>query len=221
MGAGDHNEGRASLAARGIVRDFGDARVLDGVDLVREVPGIVGLVGANGSGKTTLLRIIAQVVAHEGGELVVAGRTVERGDDARARRLVGWVPHEALAWRDSSVAHNLRYAARLAGLDRRGAGAAADAAIARWDLGAYREAAVRTLSRGWTQRYAFARADLLEPPVLLLDEPTNGLDVRARTALDEALDGWRSSRVVVVASHERAWLDERADEVVDLGAGRA
>ncbi|MEO6867047.1 MAG: ATP-binding cassette domain-containing protein, partial [Gaiellales bacterium] len=83
-----------TLAARDLVRSFGVHTVLNGVSLVREHPGTIGLLGANGVGKTTLLRIIAQLVEPDSGTLEVAGRRVERGDDAQARRLVGWAPHE-------------------------------------------------------------------------------------------------------------------------------
>jgi ABC-2 type transport system ATP-binding protein len=208
----------AALAARGIVRSFGEQRVLDGVDLVRDEPGVVGLLGPNGSGKTTLLRIVAQLTELEEGTLTVCGIAVDRADDAAARRLVGWAPHEPLAWRDDSVERNLVYAARLAGLPRRRAGAIADAAIQVWGLTDERDTPVRRLSRGWAQRYSLARADLLGPPVLLLDEPTTGLDADARSLLEDAIAAWRSERIVVIASHEREWLDERADAVVDLGA---
>lgn len=207
---------QARLAAQGIVRGFGHVRVLDAVDLVREQPGIVGLVGPNGSGKTTLLRIVAQLVVPEAGTLRVAGRVVERGDDAIARRLIGWAPHEPLAWRDSSVLHNLRYAGRLAGLDRRASWSAAETGVARWGLASHATEPVRRLSRGWAQRYVLARADLLRPPILLLDEPTTGLDAAARDVLDAALDAWRAERVVVIASHERGWLDARIDDLVEL-----
>jgi ABC-2 type transport system ATP-binding protein len=208
----------AALAARGIVRSFGEQRVLDGVDLVRDEPGVVGLLGPNGSGKTTLLRIVAQLTELEEGTLTVCGIDVDRADDAAARRLVGWAPHEPLAWRDVSVERNMVYAARHAGMPRRRAGAIADAAIQVWGLTDERDTPVRRLSRGWAQRYSLARADLLGPPVLLLDEPTTGLDADARSLLEDAIAAWRSERIVVIASHEREWLDERADAVVDLGA---
>lgn len=205
-----------SLALRGVVRSFGDRRVLDAVTLERSEPGVVGLVGANGAGKTTLLRVVAQLAQPDDGVVVVCGRVVEHADDPVARRLVGWAPHEPLAWRDETVERNLRYAARLSGLDRRRAATVTDAAVELWGLRDVASSPVRSLSRGWAQRYSLARADLLGPPVLLLDEPTTGLDATARGVLEDALEAWRRERIVVVASHEREWLAERCDQLLDL-----
>jgi len=207
-----------SVRALGLRRAFGSRVVLDGVDLVRETPGIIGLVGPNGSGKTTLLRVIAQLLEADAGTVEIAGRSVERADDAVVRALVGWVPSTPLAWLDDDVTRNLRYAARLAGISRAGAAPLVTSAIARWELESVERQSVRHLSRGWQQRYALARADLLEPPVILLDEPTIGLDTDARARLDVALAQWRSTRVVIVASHEHEWLAQHADELLDLGA---
>lgn len=207
---------RIQLRAERITRSFAGRLVLDEVSLQRAEPGLVGLLGPNGSGKTTLLRIIAQLTQPDSGTLEVAGRRVEHGDDAAARRLVGWVPHTPLAWRTETIEWNLRYAARLAGASRTDARSRADDAIERWDLHSARAELVATRSRGWQQRYALARADLFAPPILLLDEPTTGLDEAARELLETALATWRRDRITIVASHERAWLATRSDQLLDL-----
>ncbi|MCW2949248.1 MAG: multidrug transporter ATP-binding protein [Thermoleophilia bacterium] len=211
----------STLRARGISRAFAARPVLRAVDLERMAPGVIGLVGPNGAGKTTLLRILAQLVEADAGTLEIAGITVEHGDAPTARRLVGYAPHAVLAWLDDSVERNLRYAARLAGLDRRAALALVDDTIDQWELGAERSSPVRRLSRGWQQRYALARAELLDPAVVLLDEPTTGLDDAARDLLERSIARWRSERIVVIASHEREWLAARSDQQLELQGGAA
>ena len=142
----DERHSRASLQARSIRRAFGAHVALDGVDLVRDAPGVIGLVGPNGSGKTTLLRIIAQLVEPDAGALCIAGITVERGDHAHARAAVGWVPHTPLAWRVDSVETNLRQTLRLAGWTKRDAAARVAAVISAWQLDDERSTAVMRLS---------------------------------------------------------------------------
>jgi ABC-2 type transport system ATP-binding protein len=205
-----------TLHARGISRAYGGRNVLAGVDLERTGPGVIGLVGPNGAGKTTLLRVLAQLVEPDAGTLEIGGVTVEHADEPAARRLVGYAPHSTLAWLDDSVDRNLRYAARLAGLDKRAAASLVDGMVDRWELGSERSSPVRRLSRGWQQRYALARAELLDPVLVLLDEPTTGLDGDARALLEASIERWRSERIVVIASHEREWLAARSDQQLEL-----
>lgn len=181
----------------------------------RTGPGLVGLVGPNGSGKTSLLRLVAQLLEPDHGSIEVCGIALD-GGNAQARRLVGFAPHEPIAYAGLSVIQNLEHAARLAGERPAVARHRAGAVMERWQLEAVGGHAVRALSRGWAQRYSMARADLLEPPIVLLDEPTTGLDDEAREALEAVLDGWHRSRLVLVSSHEHAWLASRCDEVLDV-----
>ena len=205
-----------SIAVSAVTRRFGERTLLGGLSFARMQPGVVGITGSNGSGKTTLLRMCAQLCVPDAGTITICGHALDRGDNPAARALVGFAPHDVLAWRGHSVRANLRQALRLAGRTRRHAAEEAELSLAAWGLLSLGELPVGRLSRGQAQRYALARADLLAPPVLLLDEPTVGLDDEARGALDRAIAAWRPTRIVVIASHEREWLSTHADQIVTV-----
>jgi ABC-2 type transport system ATP-binding protein len=177
---------------------------------------VVAVLGSNGSGKTTLLRIVAQLLEPTAGTVEVCGANVtgDRADDVRLQ--VGFAPHRPLAYEELSVRGNLIFAGRLAGKQKLTCKLLADTAIERFGLTDNADEPVGKLSRGWQQRYALARADLLEPPILLLDEPTTGLDDEGREATEQHLAQWRTNRIVLMATHERDWIAPFADSTLEL-----
>ena len=173
------------LSATGVVRHFGGARVLQGVDLSLDAGEIFVVAGPNGAGKTTLLRVLAGLTRPPAGTVLVAGRRVQAGDPA-SRRPIGLVSHHSLLYDDLPLLENLAFAARLHGLADPEARAAE--ALAAAGLASRAQSSPRALSRGMLQRAAIARALLHRPALLLLDEPFTGLDGEAAAALERTLE---------------------------------
>ncbi|ACY96576.1 MULTISPECIES: ABC-F family ATP-binding cassette domain-containing protein [Thermomonospora] len=168
----------------------------------------VGLVGVNGSGKSTLLRLLDGALAPTAGR-IVRGRTVnlahltqnleeldpsrrvlESVEEIRRRITVG-----KREWTASQLLERLGFRGE-----------------AQWTP-------IGDLSGGERRRLQLLRLLMGEPNVLLLDEPTNDLDIETLTELEDLLDGWPGTLVVV--SHDRYFLERVTDHVVALlGDGR-
>jgi len=179
------------LAARDVGRRFGHRRVLNGVALELQAGTALLLVGPNGAGKTTLLRVLAGLL-HAG-----AGRVERNGR-------VGLVAHYSMLYDALTARENLRFFARLHGVDnvRR-----ADALLERMGLAAFGDERVGAFSRGMTQRLSIARALLHDPEILLLDEPLTGLDDASCDKVLEVLGELRDrGRALLIASHQLAEL---------------
>jgi heme exporter protein A len=189
------------LAATGIERSFGNARILRGVDLAVE-PGSLHLVlGPNGAGKTTLLRILAGLTRPSAGSVLLEGGSLR--DSPGLRRRIGLLSHQSFLYDDLSPVENLEFAAGL--YDLPSPRDAARRAIDSVGLTARMHDPVRRLSRGMVQRVAIARALLHEPAVLLLDEPFTGLDPRAAERLVELLSARLAADCgVVLVTHSPA-----------------
>ncbi|MEK1939009.1 MAG: ABC transporter ATP-binding protein [Pseudomonas sp.] len=199
---------RASLAAavsvRQAVRQFGEQRILDGLDLEIGAGQFVALLGRSGSGKTTLLRALAGLDQIDSGQLQVP--------EARAAvfqepRLMPW----KRAWRNVSLG--------LRGAEPR---ERALAAMAEVGLQHRLHAWPGTLSGGEAQRVALARALVREPKLLLLDEPFAALDALTRLRMQQlVLELWRKHEpAVLLVTHD---VDEAvllADRVLVLDQGR-
>jgi len=169
----------------------------------------VGLVGVNGSGKTTLLRALA-------GETRPAAGRIATGATVR----LGYLSQEVRELDPSlRVLESLESVRRVVNL---GAGRQLTAAqlLERFGFTGDRPwTPVGELSGGERRRLQLLRLLVDEPNVLLLDEPTNDLDIQTLTALEDLLDGWAGSLLVV--SHDRYFLERVTDHVLALlGDGR-
>jgi ATPase subunit of ABC transporter with duplicated ATPase domains len=190
--------------------DLGDRRILDDVTW-RLAPGErVGVVGVNGAGKTTLLRAVSGDQPLTSGRRR-AGRTV----------VIAFLTQEVreleryAAYRVIEAVEDVRTVTTLGGKEV----TAAQLATRLGFTGARQRTRVGDLSGGERRRLQLLRLLMTEPNVLILDEPTNDLDIDTLTSLEDVLDGWAGTLVVV--SHDRYLLERVADhQVALLGDGR-
>jgi heme exporter protein A len=201
----------------GLRRDYGDVPVLDGVDLTLASGESLVVLGPNGAGKTTLLRILATLLRPGGGEVWVLGARLPN-EAWKVRGRIGFLGHEPLLYRDLSGRENLRFHAKLHGLDAAAAEHRIESLLTAVGMERRAEQHVAELSAGMRQRLAICRCVLHEPELLLLDEPDSHLDAEGRELAQELIgpSGGRT-RVLVTHDPERALRD--ADQVLRLGAG--
>jgi len=175
------------------------------------------VLGPNGAGKTTLLRVLATLLRPSGGEARVFGAELP-GEAWKVRGRIGLLGHDALLYRDLSGRENLRFHARLHGIERGAAEARIAALLAAVGMERRAEDRVAELSAGMRQRLAICRCVLHEPELLLLDEPDSNLDVEGRE-LARALIGPGSGRTRVLVTHDPQRHVSEADQVLQLGIG--
>ena len=180
---------------------LGDRPVLRGVTW-RLGPGDrVALVGVNGSGKTTLVKLLAGELAPDSGD-------VERGATVRLAHLTQDMADIPGHLRVLESLEAVRGRAVLSAGQEITAGMLCDRFGFRGDKA---RTLVRDLSGGERRRLQLMRLLMDEPNVLLLDEPTNDLDIDTLTALEDLLDGWPGTLVVV--SHDRYFVERVCDDV--------
>jgi len=169
----------------------------------------VALVGVNGSGKTTLLSLLAGVLEPDAGE-------VQRGATVRLARLSQDTAEIPGHLRVLEALEQVKDVATLSDGRQITASMLCDHFGFRGDLA---RTLVRDLSGGQRRRLQLMRLLMAEPNVLLLDEPTNDLDIETLTALEDLLDRWPGTLVVV--SHDRYFLERVCDDVYALGGDGA
>ena len=193
--------GRTVVDLEDVSLSFGSRSLLSGVTWQLGPGDRVGIVGVNGSGKTTLLRLLAGDLAPSAGR-VVRGQTVRTAYlDQEVRGLPAGL----------RVLEAVEEIARHVDLGR-GRSMSASQLLERFLFDAGRQwTPVADLSGGERRRLQLLRLLMTEPNLLLLDEPTNDLDIETLAALEDLLDGWPGTLVVV--SHDRYFVERTTDRV--------
>ncbi|WP_424184237.1 ABC-F family ATP-binding cassette domain-containing protein [Actinokineospora sp. G85] len=195
--------GRTVLELEDVSVSAGDKPILD-TETWRIGPGDrVGLVGVNGSGKTTVLRLLAGETEPAAGKRV-QGQTVRLAH--LSQELVELPPAKRVLEAVEEVAGRVQW-----GKYELSAGQLAE----RFGFPAAKQwTPIGDLSGGERRRLQLARLLMAEPNVLLLDEPTNDLDIDTLQQLEDLLDSWPGT--IVVVSHDRYLIERVCDRVVAL-----
>jgi ABC-2 type transport system ATP-binding protein len=183
---------------------------------------IYGILGANGSGKSTLIRLMSTLLTLDAGRVEVFGHDIER-DEMAVKRVINRVSVDAAFFKKLSPDENLRYAARLYGLDARIAHDESRRILARLGIGEKRLGRpLEQMSRGMQQKVAIARALLTSPTLLLLDEPTTGLDPRSKLDVQSFIEELRDTHdaTIVLTTHDMDEADRLCDRIALLNEGR-
>jgi len=202
------------IAVTNLVKQFGRFAALRGVSANCLAGRLYGILGDNGAGKTTLLRILAGLVPPTRGEISILGKKNPR----EVCREFGYMAHPSLLYDEMTGMENLRYFARLYGLEDDARCAQVIAAVG---LDPALERPVGQYSQGMRQRMSLARALLNDPKILLLDEPFSNVDIRSAREMVKLLGGMRDQgKTIFVVTHQASLLEGAADEFIWMDAGQ-
>ncbi|MBV8514019.1 MAG: ABC-F family ATP-binding cassette domain-containing protein [Acidobacteria bacterium] len=191
------------ISARGLAKRFVVTPLFRNISFTVSEGERIGIIGPNGSGKSTLLAILQGRVTPDSGDLAIRkgirlGSVLQISDFAEGETVRSVITR---AFDNASVAESDRAARMAEILGRAGVADLLDAEASR-------------LSGGWRKRLAIVEALLRAPDILLLDEPTNHLDLAGIQWLEGVLQNGAFACVVV--SHDRYFLENVANEVVEL-----
>jgi ABC-2 type transport system ATP-binding protein len=196
---------RRQLAAEGVSKSFGRARVLDRVSLEVHGGEIVALTGENGAGKTTLMRICAGLLRPDEGTVEVSGG-------------IGYCPQAPSLFGLLTADEHLVMFGRGVGLPRETSLRIGHALLHELGYSAAGGVVTADMSGGTRQKLNLTLALLADPSVLLLDEPYQGFDRGTYINFWDHCERWRAEgKAIVVVTHMLAELG-RVDRVVELPA---
>ena len=205
---------RNAIEIHALTKRYGILTALDEVSFEVGRGELFGLIGPDGAGKTTLFRLLATLVAPDGGTASVDGLDIV-DDYKRIRERVGYMPGRFSLYPDLSVGENLAFFAALFGVE----------IAENYDLIApiyrqiepFRARRAGKLSGGMKQKLALCCALIHRPAVLLLDEPTTGLHMADVHKLIEVLQKLVDAGNTVLVIEHNLDVIKVADHLIDLG----
>ncbi|MEM6451869.1 MAG: ABC transporter ATP-binding protein [Cyanobacteria bacterium P01_D01_bin.105] len=210
----------AALELHGLRKQFGSHRAVDGLSL-SVAPGVLyAFLGANGAGKTTTLRMIAGLLAPDGGDALICGHSIT-ASARTAKQSLAYVPDEPLLYGKLRPMEYLEFVAGLWNVPVAKAQPLAKDLLKQLGLWAVREDFVETFSRGMKQKLALAGAFMHRPKLVMLDEPLNGLDAAAaRLVKTMLLEYVADGNTVILTTHVLDVAERMAQEIGILNKGR-
>jgi ABC-2 type transport system ATP-binding protein len=204
------------VSVSGLVKNFGDTRALDGLDLLVETGEVHGFLGPNGAGKTTTLRVLLGLLRKDAGELALLGQDPWR-DVATLHRRLAYVPGEVNLWPNLTGGEVIDLLGALRGglvEERR------SRLLEAFELDPTKR--VRAYSKGNRQKVALVAAFASDVELYLLDEPTSGLDPLMEMVFQDVVrDVRRDGRTVLLSSHILSEVEALCDRVTIVRGGRA
>jgi len=208
-----------AIAIDGLTKRFAGVTAVDRLQFTVTTGEIFCLVGPDGAGKTTTMRMLAGVMAPDGGSARVAGYDVVH-DPEGVKNHISYMPQRFGLYEELTVDENIRFYADLFGISRREREQRADQVLAAAGMTRFRERLAGQLSGGMKQKLGLSCALIHTPRVLLLDEPTTGVDPVSRRDFWRILYRLAAEGVTVLTS--TAYLDEaeRCHRLALLHQGR-
>ncbi|HEX9463701.1 MAG TPA: ABC transporter ATP-binding protein [Alphaproteobacteria bacterium] len=208
------------IEARGLTKRYGALTAVDGIDLRIGRGEIFGVLGPNGAGKTTTILMLLGLTDKTDGTVHVLGYDPAR-QPLQVKRRVGYMPDSVGFYDNMTARQNLRYTARLAGLDRAEAETRIAEGLERVKLSPVADRKVGTFSHGMRRRLGLAEIVLKKAEVAILDEPTSGLDPQATHEILELIRDLKAHNVaVVLSSHLLDQVQRICDRVALFNHGK-
>jgi len=198
------------IEVRNLVKRYGNIAALNNLSFSAPCYGRYTLLGPNGAGKSTTLKILAGLLKQDQGEAYIKGLPP---NSKEVKKVLGYLPEDAMPYRTLTVRENLEYFASFRGVPKE----RAYELINLLELESYTNVEAGKLSRGNLQKLSIALTILHNPEVVLLDEPLNYLDIPTQEKVINLLRSMNAT--FLVSTHIMSIATRLTDHVIIINKG--
>lgn len=204
------------LQVKGLIKQYGDNRVLHDISIEAPTGKAFGLLGGNGAGKTTTIRSILGLLDYDAGSILWEGKPILEN-----RPSIGYLPEERGLYPKEKVSEQLVYFARLEGMSRQAAVKAMKHWLERLGITEHEHKRVEQLSKGNQQKVQIISALLHDPELIILDEPFSGLDpINSDMLATIVKEHLAMGKTMIFSSHQMGHVEQFCEDICILKRGR-
>jgi ABC-2 type transport system ATP-binding protein len=213
----ERTEFEFAVEAHDLVKQFGDTRAVDGVNLAVPTGSIYGLLGPNGAGKTTTLRMLIGIIDPSSG----TRRLLGRAKPLEAASQVGYLPEERGLYPAMHARDAIAFMGALRGLPLGEGRRRADDLLAEHGLAEWARKPIRTLSKGMAQTVQLLGTIVHRPRLIVLDEPFSGLDAINQGKLEALIRREaEAGATIIFSTHVIAHAERLCERVAIIAKGK-
>jgi len=209
-----------AVATRGLTKDFGGFRAVDGIDLAVPAGSFYGFLGPNGAGKSTTIKCLTGLLKPTAGTMQILGLD-PLADAVGVKRRIGVVPEDLALFDRLTAEETLSFVAQVHGIDDATAAARSDDLLNLMDLRSAANTLVTDFSHGMRKKLSLAAALLPAPRLLFLDEPFEGIDAVASRQIKDLLQGFVArGGTIFLTSHILEIVERLSTHIGVIARGR-
>ena len=210
---------RNEIVIRDLVKDFGDVKAVDGLNLDIRKGELFGLLGPNGAGKTTTISMLCGLLEPTAGSAKIAGFDIGK-EPQKVKELIGVCPQEVAVYKFLTGMENLELFGNLYGMDKQLLKERAAGLVKQADFTEAAGRRTKGYSGGMMRQINLMIALISDPDIVFLDEPTVGMDARARRRTWEYIGSFKDQgKTVILTTHYIEEAEALSDRVgiIDYG----
>lgn len=208
------------IEIRGLEKQYGEIRAVDGIEMTVKRGEILGLLGPNGAGKSTTISMIATLLEPTAGEIDFQGESILKAPKA-IQEVLGFVPQEIALYPTLTGKENLQFWGRVYGLKGTALRERIREISSAIGLEMRLKDRVETYSGGMKRRLNIGVALLHKPEFIIMDEPTVGIDPQSRNFILDAVRELRDQgSTILYTTHYMEEVEALCDRIYIMDHGR-